>query len=101
MLADVLANTRRWTPAGCDSMFDAQPTAPGLSEQVHRLESQRGPHFVDLANEALQGPESYIIGALGFAAAELIVEHDPSRVGQLIQRLQVIMAGTRTAVQQQ
>ena len=82
-------------------VLDSQPAAPGLTEQVDRVETERGPYFIDLANEAVQLPESDIIRAVRLAAAELIVEHDGSRVGEFPEGLEVVVSGARSAMQHQ
>ena len=58
-----------------------------------------GADFVDLADKAVDGPEGRVVGAVGFAASELVVEDDGAVGGQRFEGFEVVVSGSGTAVE--
>ena len=58
--------------------------AEAVAQQVDAPEIERRAHLLDLAHEPLHGPERRVVGRLGLAAAELVVEDDAEVVGRQV-----------------
>ena len=74
---------------------------PGAAEQVQRVETQRSADRHQLFHEVRHGPEGRVAGAIRPAAAQLVVEDDTPAIGQILQRGDVVVGHSRTAVQAQ
>jgi len=57
-------------------VFDAEPSTPGLSEQVYLAEAQSFADYFDLLYVTLKRPKAVVVGAVGSAAAKLIIGDD-------------------------
>ena len=62
---------------------------------------QGGSDLGEFLDEAIHGPQAQVIGAIGTAAAQLVVEDDPAVFGEGLERLEVVVGETGTAVQAQ
>ena len=79
-----------------------QHAAPALAQDVHTLEAQRLAHGIDFTHVEVHRPACRIVRLVGIAAALLVIEDDASaRGGHGGDGLDVVVAGTRSAVQQQ
>ena len=83
-----------------ERVLERQAAAPGLAEQHHPLEPERVADAVELGHEAVDPPERRVVGLVGAAAAELVVEqHGQLVAGELLQPPQVLERDPRAAVQ--
>ena len=88
--------------AAAGHVLDREPAAPRLAEQVAAVEPERGAHLVELLDGAVDRPERRVVGLLGAAAAELVVDDHRAVLGQpLGERLHVVRGRARAAVQEQ
>ena len=62
---------------------------------------QGGSDLGELLDEATDGPQAQVIGTIGTAAAQLVVEDDPAVFGECLERFEVVVGETRAAVQAQ
>ena len=93
MLADVLASTSRSIPAGRpDHVLDREPPAPRLAEQVAAVEAERRAHLVELLHRPLDRPERRVVGMVGAAAAELVVDDHRAVLRQPLGQGQQVIA---------
>ena len=84
-----------------EQILDGEPPTPGLPQQVHLLQVEGTAHGVDLHHKPLHPPQGPIVRLIRSAAPELIVEDKEAVRCQRFERLQVIMPGARSAVQEQ
>jgi hypothetical protein len=86
-----------------DAVFDPEPAAPGVAEQVYLSQSQGLSHRLNFLDIARDGPEFLVFRLVGRAAAELIVGHDPiAFIRQAEVRIaEVIARQTGAAVQKE
>src|SRR3989304_5629920 len=68
---------------------------------MNTLQVQRLTHGGDFFHEALDSPQGDILGLIGFAAAELIVQDDSALGSQRLQWFKIIVSGTRAPVESQ
>ena len=75
-------------------VLDAAPAAPGMAEEADPREPECFQHQLDLLDIARQRPQRRVVGMVGGAGAELVVDHHaPVLVGERHQRGAQIVAG--------
>jgi hypothetical protein len=66
------------------------------------LEAKSAANGHHLVEEELKRPELWVVGAVRAAAAQLVVEDDAAAaLGEALERLEVVVRGSRTAVEAQ
>ena len=68
---------------------------------MHVVQSESRTDLGQFLHETVDDPQRVVVGTVGLAAAELVVEDDAAMVRQCLQRLQVMVCGAGTAVQAQ
>ena len=81
-------------------VFDGEPAAPGLAEDMDPVQAECGANGIDLANEALDAPERRIVGLVRSPATQLVIEDHRAPLGQAGERFEIVVAGPGPAVQQ-
>jgi hypothetical protein len=72
-----------------------------VAVEVEFVQLEVGAERLELVDEAVRAPQRRIVGPVGRAAAELVVEDDaPVRARKALERLQVKTAAPGTAVQE-
>src|SRR5215472_14135122 len=84
-------------------IFDAEPSAPAMAQEMDTAEAERLAHRLDLLDITPDGPERGVGRPVRFAAAELVVGHDPvTLLDHAQQRLaQIVRRQARAAIQQE
>jgi hypothetical protein len=82
-----------------EDVLEREHPSPRVAEEVERLERERVAYGFELVHEPLDAPQRRFVGPVGTPAAELVVEDDLPLVGQLRERLDVVVAEAGPAVQ--
>jgi hypothetical protein len=86
-------------------VLHGQDAAPRLAveDEVVGTQPQRGPHLLDLVDEAGNLPQRRLVGLVGVVGPQLVVEDDAvtRRDERLLEVEQVLVGGPRTAVEHQ
>ena len=84
-----------------EHVLHGQHAAPRAAEQVQLVETECSADLRQFLDEPVDCPQRDVIGTVGVAAAELVVEDHLAAVGQRLQRLQVVVREAGAAVQAQ
>ena len=101
---DARAGVRQHEPGDVlrvvERVLECEAAAPRLAEQVDAAELEPRAHLLELVDEPLHRPRVAVVGPVGGAAAELVVEDDAQPVGgELTDPAQVVAGDARAAVQ--
>jgi hypothetical protein len=81
-------------------VLDREHRAPGGPEEVDPVEAERLPDRPKLVHEELDRPEVRIVGPVGVATPELVVDDEPpALLDEPLERLEVVVRGARAAVE--
>jgi hypothetical protein len=102
-LAQVPARTRLNQAArSTERILERQPAAQEWPSTCTPVETKGFAHGADLVDESVHHPEGGVIGVIGLAAPELIVEDDrPSAIAEVRQVLQIVVRQARATVEHQ
>src|SRR5687767_9393341 len=83
--------------------FGPQPRAPRVAEKAVALEAHRAHHLLQLRDVASERPQRFVLGAVGLAAAKLVVrgQRPAVRDEREVGRQQVVAREPGAAVQEQ
>ena len=79
-------------------VLDREQTAPGRAEQVEGVQFEFAAHALDLLERTVERPEVLVGGPVGAAATKLVEEDDRALVGELGERLEVVVRKAGPAV---
>lgn len=82
-------------------VLDREDRSPGVAQDMNAMKLQRRADAGKLVDVAINRPQRTVLGAIGVAAPELVVEHNGALVSERSQRFEVVMRDSRPAVQDQ